>query len=129
MRYSFTADSKEGYLHIRVQGENTPATARRYIKDILAACTAEGCPNVLVEEALVGPRLGIGDIFAIISEKSAAVRPVIRLMAFVDVNATNPANMKFGEDVAVNRGVTVRVFDTVPEAEKWLRKQLAPPKP
>ena len=125
MRYSLSADPKEGYLHIRVKGENNPATARRYIKDIIAVCTAEGCPNVLIEEDLVGPRLGVGDIFAIISEKTEAVRPVIRLMAFVDVNATSPTNMKFGEDVAVNRGVTVRVFDAVPEAEKWLRKQLA----
>jgi len=129
MRYSFTADPKEGYLHVRVKGENSPATVRRYLKDVLAACASEGCPNVLIEEDLVGPRIAIGEVFAIINEKSSSFRPAIRLVAFVDLNAESPANMKFAEDVAVNRGVTVRMFDAVADAEKWLRKQLAPPKP
>jgi hypothetical protein len=42
-------------------------------------------------------------------------------IAYVDVNAQGPL-MKFAEDVAVNRGVRVRVFGTVAEAERWLRQ-------
>jgi hypothetical protein len=42
-------------------------------------------------------------------------------IAYVDVNAQGSL-MKFAEDVAVNRGVRVRVFGTVAEAERWLRQ-------
>jgi hypothetical protein len=37
------------------------------------------------------------------------------------VNATG-SSMAFAEDVAVNRGLNVRVFGTITEAEKWLRE-------
>ena len=129
MSYLFNADLKDGYLHIRIKGENTPATIRRYLNDVLNACISESCPNVLIEEDLTGPRLGIGDIFSIIEEKVGAFRPAMRLVAFVDLRATNAANMKFAENVAVNRGVTVNVCSTVADAEKWLRKKLAAPQP
>jgi hypothetical protein len=41
------------------------------------------------------------------------------IMAYVDVNAAGTL-MKFAENAAVNRGITVRVFATVADAEKWL---------
>lgn len=125
MKYTFRVEPKDGYLHVRVQGENTPAVVRRYLKELFTAADTEGCPNVLLEEDLVGPRMAIGDIFAIVSEKSGDARPRLRLIAFVDVNATTMANMKFAENVAVNRGITVSAFATVADAEKWLRKKLA----
>lgn len=125
MQYSFTADLKDGYLHVRVRGDNDPATVRRYLKDVAAAGARENCPNVLIEECLEGARLGMGEIFAIVSEQSAAFRPTMRLVAYVDVNATGPSNMKFAENVAVNRGVTVSVFGTVAGAETWIRKKIA----
>jgi hypothetical protein len=129
MSYLFTADLKDGYLHIRIQGENTPETVRRYLDDILQACLREGCPNVLIEEDLSGDRLGMGEVFSIIEEKSSSFRSAMSLAAYVDLRATNPANMQFAEDVAVNRGVTLCVFGSVAEARKWLRKKLAPPGP
>jgi hypothetical protein len=42
-------------------------------------------------------------------------------IAYVDVNAQGSL-MKFAEDVAVNRGLRVRVFGTVADAERWLRQ-------
>ena len=127
MEYQFSAEPKDGYLHVRVQGENHPSTIRRYLDELLQACLREDCPNVLLEEDLEGPRLGLGDIFAIIQEKSAAFRPVMQVVAYVDLRATNPANMRFAEDAAVNRGVTLGVFRTVTDAEQWLKKKLSPP--
>jgi len=129
MSYLFTAHLKDDYLHIRVQGENSPATVRRYLGDVLQACVQEGCPNVLIEEDLSGERLPIGVVFSIIEEKSASFRSVMSLAAYVDLRATNPANMRFAETVAVNRGVTVAVFGSVADAEQWLQKKLARPGP
>lgn len=125
MKYSFVADVKDGYLHVRIKGDNTVATVKRYLKDVLTACSNEGCPNVLIEEDLTGPRMAIADIFGIINERAAEFRPAMRLIAFVDVQAESPGAMKFAENVAVNRGVTVSVFRTVADAEKWIEKKLA----
>ncbi len=129
MDYQFSTEPKDGYLHVRVQGENRPSTVRRYLDDLLEACLREHCPNVLLEEDLEGPRLGIGEIFAIIQEKSAAFRPAMHVIAYVDLRATDPANMRFAEDAAVNRGVTLGVFGTLTQAEQWLRRKLDPPAP
>jgi hypothetical protein len=44
-------------------------------------------------------------------------------MAFVDINpAHDLGEMKFAENVAVNRGISVRVFPTIQEAEAWLER-------
>lgn len=45
---------------------------------------------------------------------------VFAAVAYVDVHAKNHDNMKFAETVAVNRGVPVRVFGSVRDAEEWL---------
>jgi len=124
MNYSFTSDLKDGYLHVRVRGDNTTSVIRRYMKDVFQASIAEGCSTVLIEEMLEGPRLSIGDIFAIVSEQTAAARGALRLVAYVDLNSPSPTNMKFAETVAVNRGVTVCAFVKVADAEKWLLKKL-----
>jgi hypothetical protein len=127
MSYLFTSEPKDGYLHIRIKGENTPATIHRYLGDVLHACVTNHCPNVLIEEDLSGERLRLGDVFSIIEENSGNFRSALRLAAYVDLRATNPANMQFAETVAVNRGVTLSVFAAVADAENWLRQKLASP--
>jgi len=127
MEYRFSAERKGDYLHIRIQGENTPATIHRYLDEARKASIREGCPYVMIEEDLAGKRLRIGEIFGIIQEESLKFRQAIRLFAYVDVRATDPENMRFAEDVALNRGVTMAVFATVADAEQWMRRRLAPP--
>ena len=63
-----------------------------------------GCFRVLIEERLDGPRLKIQAVFEIVSQQAARAREVIQAIAYVDVN----------------RGVPVRVFSSVAEAERWL---------
>jgi hypothetical protein len=46
----------------------------------------------------------------------------VRRVAYVDLNPEHSAaNMEFAKTVAGNRGLDVRVFATVAEAEAWLR--------
>jgi hypothetical protein len=128
--YSFTLEEREDYLHIVVRGKNDAATIRRYIKDTLAASIAHSCPNILVEENLDGPRLGMGEVFQIVAEASASARHDVHRIAFVDVHAARSlSNMKFAETVALNRGMMMNVFSTVADAEQWLRSKLAPRAP
>ena len=126
MEYSFRKTRKEGYLHVRITGDNDAPTIRRYLEDTLKACAKEKCANVLIEENLEGPRLRIGEIHQIIAEKVGAVREALRLMAFVDAHPRRESsNVEFGETVSRNRGMMVRGFGTVKEAETWLRDSMA----
>jgi hypothetical protein len=120
MTYKVTFDQKAGYLHVVATGTNTKANVMRYLADILHECEACDCFRVLIEERLEGPRMGTMDIFDIASQGRSRDAVRLPIVAYVDVNATNPSDMKFAEDVAVNRGTFVRVFSSVADAELWI---------
>jgi hypothetical protein len=119
MSYRLTIEEKPGYLHAVATGRNTKENVQRYLQDVLRECLARGCVRVLIEERLEGPRLGPGDVFDIAAEGAARGATTLPAIAYVDVNAQG-ALMNFAEDVAVNRGVRVRVFGTLAEAQRWL---------
>jgi hypothetical protein len=126
MEYELNATPADGYVHVRVRGQNDVATAQRWARELIALCAEKGWKNLLVEENLAGPRLSLVDIFGIISKEAPAASPHIHLMAFVDSSPErDPFNVRFGETVALNRGLSVKVFDTVPQAESWLRARLS----
>ena len=120
MPYKLDVTPKHRYLHIRITGDNTPETVRGYLAEIPAVCERHRCPNILVEEHLTGPGLGAFDIFGVVTEGSRKIGDVGRI-AFVDTNPDHDSRlMQFAETVANNRGVSVRVFADVAQAEQWL---------
>jgi SRSO17 transposase len=122
MSYRLEIHEKTGYLHFQVKGENSPQTVRRYLKEIVQVCIERKCSTVLIEEHLEGAGLEITDIFQIASEGSAQANPVVGRIAYVDTNRTHSmSNVKFAETVAVNRGTYVRIFDSIRNAEEWLK--------
>src|SRR5262249_38696236 len=126
MSYQLRMTKQPGYLHFRISGENTPASVSGYLKEIYAACVEQLCSAVLVEENLAGPSLDVGEIFQIASVGSAATAPVIRAIAYVDVNPEHtPSKMQFAETVAVTRGINIRLFDSASAAAAWLEKLAA----
>jgi hypothetical protein len=127
MAYQLTVEQKAGYLHIRVTGENSPETVRRYLEEVFYTCLQANCPIVLIEEDLRGPGLGVIDIHQIVTEGSKRTWPTVRRIAYVDVNKEHSqSDMHFAETLAVNLGVNVKLFPTVNEAEEWLL-DAAPP--
>jgi hypothetical protein len=118
-----TVIPKTGYLHAIVTGQNTTENVTAYLSELLSEVRVRGCPYVLLEERLEGPRLGIADVFQITSEGSQMAMGAVRAVAYVDVNASDDT-MKFAELVATNRSMPVRVFSTVGEAERWLREEV-----
>ena len=120
MGFTVTITHKTNYLHAVVTGENNADNVRRYLGQIQQECRAHKCSRVLIEERLEGPRLGIVDVYRIVSDQAARALGQIQVIAYVDVNAEGDL-MKFAEDVAVNRYLRVAVFSSVPDAELWLR--------
>lgn len=121
MSYQLKIEQKPGFLHAVATGRNTRENVQRYLQDVLRECLARGCGRVLIEERLEGPRLATGDVFDIVAEGAARGGTTLSAIAYVDVNEQGPL-MKLAEDVAVDRGVRVRVFGTVADAERWLRQ-------
>jgi hypothetical protein len=119
MTYKLTITQKPTYLHIVVTGQNSKKTILQYFDEIHRECTARGCFRILIEECLEGPRLGVIDVFQIVSDESSKDRGFFKAIAYVDINAESDL-MEFAEDVAVNRALPVVVFSTVADADKWL---------
>ncbi len=119
MAYELKVEQKPGYLHFTVTGRNTPDNVRGYMQEVIEECAARRCPRVLIVENLEGPRLGTMEVFTMVTAGAKRFHGMLEALAFVDLNADGGV-MRFAEDVAVNRGIPVRVFRTVDGAEKWL---------
>jgi hypothetical protein len=124
MSYNLHIEPRTSYLYVTVTGENSVDSVNGYLAEVHEWCLQHKCPNVLIVENLTGPSLGTYSIFELVSRKSAEASQVVGRLAYVDINPAHEAEaMKFAEDVAVNRGVPVRIFATVQEAEEWLESQ------
>jgi hypothetical protein len=119
--YRLVVEPRPGYLHISVNGTNSADNVRKILGDVIATCARHGCARVLFEEHLLGPSIGAVEAFEIVSEGSNSARPIVQQVAYVDTNPEHDSSLlEFVETVAVNRGIHVRVFATVREAEAWL---------
>ena len=119
MPYKLTLHPKAAYLHAIVTGENTRENVAGYLQDIRHECVARGCRRVLVEERLQGVRLGTNDVFAIVMNEASRAVGVFDAIAYVDVNAGGDM-MRVAENIALGRGIPVRLFGSLTEAENWL---------
>lgn len=124
MAFQLAIVERPGYLHFKVTGENSEQAVRDYLFRVHTTCVERKCEAILVEEHLTGPNPGTLQMFQIASEGAARSRLLIKRVAYVDTNPEHPADdTKFVENVAVNRGMNVRVFATVAQAERWLQGQ------
>jgi hypothetical protein len=120
MSHVLTVSRKRNYLHVIVTGDNTATDIQQYLTEVRDACEQQSCPYVLIEENLAGPSLGTLDLFHVIAN-AAPPSPAVRCIAYIDVNPEHDAErMKFAETVASNRGMLVKVFSSMPDAEAWI---------
>ena len=122
MSYSVTFEDKPGYLHARVTGSNSRENVLAYLNDVYTACVARNSRVVLIEEYLLGPSIPLSSVFQVVDARAPQARHAIKKIGYVDTNPEHDlTRMEFAEDVAVNRGVNMRLFPTVADAERWLR--------
>jgi hypothetical protein len=112
-------EERPGYLVATATGSRTPANARSFLAQAYEACVRSGRQAVLLVMRLEGPSLDRSAIFSVISG-GAPDGLKLRRIAYVDLRAADPAGPLFAADVATNRGVNVRLFGTVEQAELWL---------
>ncbi|RME68535.1 MAG: hypothetical protein D6781_10710 [Verrucomicrobia bacterium] len=122
MAYDLQVIPRDGYLHFRVTGENTPENLAGYLTESLQHAVEAGCPYALVEEHLTGPELSLETVREIIDELQFAARQHLKAFAFVNTNPEHSGDLtRFAENLAAMRNINMRVFRSVPEAEAWIR--------
>lgn len=124
MSFDVSFERRRDYLCARVSGTNSAETVLGYMGAIKAKCEEEDCFSVLIEEKLDGPRLDEMQIFTLISDGSPDALGFFDALAYVD-EQQDFDRVRFAETVAVNRGIPVAVFQSVPDAENWLRNRAA----
>jgi hypothetical protein len=127
MSYILNFEHRGSYLYITVTGENTPDNVMHYLSEVRDLCEQYKVLDVLIVENLGGPSLDTFSIFDIILKVSEQTSQLVRNIAYVDINPEhNPGKMVFAENVAVNRGINVRIFSSIQAAEQWLEKKVNP---
>ena len=119
MPYEFTAEEHPTYVHAKVNGDRNPANALRFLEEAYAACVKSGRSDLLLEMHLVGGSLTTTNIYNVISDRVPDGRN-LRRIAYVDTSPGELMMAHFAETVAVNRGVNVRLFQSIAAAEEWL---------
>lgn len=89
-----------------------------YGKAVLEACVSSGCNRLLCDERGLEYRLGTADMYdhaGIMAEQAHALG-----RAAIVFNSANCEDAAFWENMVVNRGLTVRMFQDIDEACRWL---------
>lgn len=121
MSFKLHIDECGDYLHITVDGQNSPNTVAKYMAQVVAECRERDCFRVLVHERLEGPRLSPMEVFSLASEGSHEALGVFEAVAYVDESMGD--TLEFAETVAVNRGMPLAMFKNLDAARKWISKR------
>ena len=117
--YQLTIEERPTYIYARADGELTPANALRFLEEAYAACLRSGRGDLLLDMQLHGPDLNTTNVYEVISQR-VAYGSKLRKIAYVPFQRGDRSMAHFAETVAVNRGVNVRLFESVAAAERWL---------
>jgi hypothetical protein len=117
--YQLTIEERPTYVYARADGDLTAENALRFLEEAYAACLRSGRRDLLLDMQLHGPDLNTTNIYEVISQR-AADGSKLRKIAYVPFQRDDRSMAYFAETVALNRGVNVRLFESVAAAERWL---------
>jgi hypothetical protein len=124
MTVSFSITAQADHLRVEVSGARTPG---RHAQEMLAGwtrvaeqCRATGLRRVLGVSAVTGIASPI-EAYDVGRAGAALFIGAVDRIAYVVRGGEEALQVnRFAEDVAVNRGLTVRVFDDEEAARLWL---------
>ena len=122
--YHLVIEEHPDYLHATATGAHNAANALRFLTETFDAIARSGHTSLLLEFNLTGKSLDSSSIFGVVAQRTA-VAAKLRRIAYVDHSGhgRDPSKMKFAETVALNRGVNVRLFHELEDAQRWLSEQ------
>ena len=118
--YSITFELRPHYLYAHVKGDaDSYDISHAYWTEISAECAKHNVEKLLVDEDLAQPMQSMSEVFQGASERSFMGLGGLKI-AFVDRHAEQHEQNLFGELVATNRGLFLKVFDNFEDGENWL---------
>ena len=98
--------------------DDSLAEAQAYSLAVLQAAVEHGATRILSDERELAYRLGIIDTYAL-AQAIAERAPSVGRAALVTARENQP-EAEFWETVVRNRGLVVRIFERLEDAEAWL---------
>ena len=125
MAHTLKIRNQGAYLHMIAEGDTTIEDVAGYLSEVLKKCIELRSPNVLIEENLKGQSLGVFAVYEIVTKICWQAASAVRQVAYVDISPEHKKEVnQFAETTAVNRGVNIKLFGTVAEAENWLQETI-----
>lgn len=122
--YVIEFEKRPEYLYAFVTGDkDSYEISRQYWQEIASERRRVNCKRVLIEEDIQG-EMSITEMYRFTSEIVDIGFSGI-FIAFVDRHLSQRELNKFGELVAINRGLLGEVFDAVEAGETWLLSKQA----
>lgn len=120
MTYEFKAERAPTYVHVTGAGSNTSENMMRFLIDANRAAVEHNSDTLLLEMKFSGPSLDFASIYSVISARSPT-GSLFKRIAYVDLNKQQSDDRaEFATLAANNRGVNVRLFRNLTEAQRWL---------
>lgn len=117
--YNLVFEDRDGYLYASVEGEiDNLDISTQYWREIAEKCKSLDAKKVLIVEDLPGGAT-VAEVYQVAAELPKMGFYGIKV-AFVDRHLDQHELNKFGEVVALNRGLYGKVFNNVPAAEEWI---------
>lgn len=123
MGYRISIDEREKIAEIRFDDEMPHGDHVRARAELLEICRARNFHKILVDaRSLAGTAPTTMELFDFgVSWAELAQQTRILLAGVVRQDVATQSWWKFGETVAVNRGLVTQAFDDIDQARSWLR--------
>ena len=117
--YTIVFEDYPNYLYALVHGEQYGYDVLAgFLREIADECIKRGFSQVLIEEN-ISATASKDDVFRIATELPKLGFSEIRL-AYIDRFSEQKEINEYGREVAEDRGVDVRIFTNLEEANRWL---------
>jgi hypothetical protein len=118
--YDIRFEDRDGYFYAFISGNSDSlAVSRKYWQRVVDECSRRGYKCLLVEEEFPNQLSKAEMHTLVVAIKGMLTKPL--KIAFVDRKTEHTDLNLFGETVAVNRGISGRVFPEIATAEEWLK--------
>lgn len=112
----FTIEKRSGYVYFEYPGEYNFKQVLDMLKEINRVIAEENAGKVLVYFQNVAHEVTMTDRFNLAVQGAASLRSSVHIACVFNTKTLD----RFAENVAVNRGLNVRLFNDMQEALAWL---------
>jgi hypothetical protein len=119
--YVITVDAERQIVQLWLAPDMANEEHAKARQDLLAACRAHGIRRILIDATQLAEKPTTSQLFEFASGWAALLRqsPVV-VAGVLPRDAAARQRWRFGEDVAINRGLISHAFESLEEARTWL---------